>query len=115
MSRYKRVSILASAGADTDWIPLNRLVTPFSVGFGVAASGAGTCTVRVEHTFEDVLRGATPTKVFEHSVVSAAALDSTTVIDGSYNYPVGAVRLHVTAVSASSRAIFDVSQAGDYH
>jgi hypothetical protein len=115
MPRYKRVSIVASAGADTDWIPLNRLVTPFSVGFGVHASGTGECTVRVEHTFEDVLRGATNPKAFIHSEVTAAVVNETTDVDGSYDYPIGAIRLHTTSVSASSVAIFDVSQAGDYH
>jgi len=113
MADIRNVTLVASAGADTDWIPLNKHQSPFAVGFGVYASGAGEATVQVQHTFNDVMSGETA-HVFSHEDVSAAVVSAANVntVDGNYAFPIAATRLHVTSVSGSSTVHFRVGQAG---
>lgn len=79
-----------SAVATSAPLPMDRLQAPFSVGFGVVLTG--TATYSVEHTFDDILGGATATW-FPHTSVAA----QTTNKDGNYAFPVTAIRLNVTA------------------
>lgn len=113
MAKPRILSIAASAGADTAWIPLNRHQSPFAVGFGVYVSGAGEATVQVQHTFNDVMRGE-DAEVFSHEDVSAATVSETGVntVDGNYAFPIAATRLHITSVSGSSTVYYAVNQAG---
>ncbi len=118
MARLKiqTVSLPASGGANssTNWIPLNQHTTPFNVGFGVItayASGHAPGSFTVQHTFDDVLGGASAS-VFDHSDVSGVT--TATNIDGNYAYPVNAVRLTLnSAGSGVSTASLYLIQAGD--
>jgi hypothetical protein len=72
---------------------MDRKQNPFNVGFAVVVSG--TLTYSVEHTFDDILGGATATW-FPHSSIAA----QTTSKDGNYAFPVTAIRLNVTAYTS---------------
>lgn len=83
-------------------IPLDSKQNPFNVGFGVIITGV--CTFTVEHTFDNILAGATPTWLPNATVASA-----TTNASGNYAFPVTAVRLNVTAYT-SGTAVLTVLQ-----
>lgn len=78
------------------WIPLDIKANPFSVGFGVVATG--TVTYTVEHTFDDVQNATVTPTAFPHASVAG----ETTNQDGNYAFPVRAVRVTVTAGSGSA-------------
>lgn len=71
-------------------IMLNAQIVPFNVGFGVTLNGAATYSV--QHTFDDIYNGETPTW-FDHPTVVGQTINE----DGNYAFPVTAVRLNVTA------------------
>lgn len=78
-------------------LPMDWRQDPFAVGIGVVLSGGATLTYQVEHTFDDVLGGATPTW-FVHSTLTG----QTTSKDGNYAFPVKAIRLNVTAYTGGN-------------
>lgn len=84
-------------------IPIDYLLTPVSVGFGVVATG--TVNYTVQHTFDEAIRG-TPTNWFDHATVAA----QTTTKTGSYDFPISAIR--VTVNSGTGSAALTVLQAG---
>jgi len=92
------------------WIPLDPHRNPVNVGFGVTKVGTGDITFKVQHTFDDVLAEASAV-AFDHSLVSGKTASQ----DGSYAYPISAIRLNVTAVSGVATAILSVVQAGISH
>ena len=113
MPVYARVT--ADSSGATDWIPLARHESPFNVGFGVSviapgASAAVTPDFSVQHTFVDVMKGASAgaTDIFDHSDVSGQSAS----IDGNYAFPVVATRLFVSALASGGSMIFTVIQSG---
>jgi hypothetical protein len=86
-------------------IPMDWTQDPFAVGIGVVVSG--TLTYSVEHTFDDILNGATA-NWFPHSTIAA----QTTSKDGNYAFPVTAIRLNVTAFTSGS-ATLNLLQGGN--
>lgn len=84
-------------------IPIDYLLTPVSVGFGVVATG--TVNYTVQHTFDEAIRG-TPTNWFDHATVAAQTTSKT----GSYDFPISAIR--VTVNSGTGSAALTVLQAG---
>lgn len=100
-----RPFIVAQTGVgNSDAQVLDIIRNPFQVGFGVVVSG--TVTYTVEHTFDNVMQaGVTPTW-FAHPDVAA----ETTNQDGTYAFPVRAIRLSVT--SGSGTATLTAIQAG---
>lgn len=82
----------------------------FAIGMGALVTG--TITYSVQHTFQDY-PGGDPTRVtyptnwFEHATITG----DTTSVDGSYLYPVAALRLRVTA-STSGSVVLDVAHSG---
>lgn len=101
------VSVTLNAASASTPILLNHFPAPVNIGFGVVKAGTGDVTYTVQHTFDDVGNGATATW-FDHSLVSG----KTATVDGSYLYPIMAVRLNVTAVSGAVTATLKVVQAG---
>lgn len=97
-------SVTVSSVAASAWIPMDYKSDPFNVGFGVVVSG--TLTYTVEHTFDNVLAGATAT-AFPNATVVA----QTTSKDGNYVVPVMAIRLNVTAFTSGS-ATLTILQSG---
>lgn len=82
--------VTLSSATTSSPLPMDTKQSPFSVGIGVTVTGTATYTV--EHTFDDVLGGATP--VWLPNATLAAA---TTSQSGNYAFPVTAIRLNVTA------------------
>jgi hypothetical protein len=78
------------AVATSNPLIMDRKQNPFAVGMGLIFTG--TATASVEHTFDDILGGATPTWI-PHSTLAAKTTNS----DGNYAFPVTAIRLNVTA------------------
>jgi len=105
--RHQR-TITAAVVSAYPWVPLNQYAVPFNVGFGISKGGTGDTTFRVEHTFDNVLTGASAGSVFTHIDVSAATASR----DGNYAYPVAAVRLNVASVSGAATLVFSVLQTG---
>lgn len=62
----------------------------FQIGLGAVVSGSVTYTV--QHCFDNILAGATPTW-FDHDFLAA----KTTNDDGNYAFPITGIRLNVTA------------------
>ena len=83
----------------------------FSIGFGVIKTGGGDRTFTVQHTFDNILASASANANatwFDHSSVSG----KTASIDGNYAFPVNAVRINITAGSASATVALMLNQSG---
>lgn len=81
-------SVTLGSATTSEPIPLDYRQSPFSVGIGVVVSD--TATFKVQHTFDNVLAGDTPTW-FDHADGAKTASD-----DFNYAFPVMAIRLNVT-------------------
>jgi len=91
---------------ESGWLPVSRAGGDFNIGFSVNTSGAGT--MKVEHTFDNVLDIAEDSAiVLPHESVTAA----TATADGNYTNPPAAIRLSLTAYT-SGTASLRVIQAG---
>jgi hypothetical protein len=90
-------SVTVSSVAASAPIVMDRLQNPFNVGFGVVISGGGSATYSVQHTFDNILGGATATW-FDNSTVAG----ETTNMDGNYAFPVTAIRLNVTVYGSGT-------------
>ena len=99
----KPVTKTQTGTGSTAVIPIDYLLTPVSVGFGVVATG--TVNYTVQHTFDEAIRG-TPTNWFDHATVAAQTTSKT----GSYDFPISAIR--VTVNSGTGSAALTVLQAG---
>lgn len=84
-------------------IPMDFLVTPVSIGFGVVVTG--TVNYTVQHTFDEAIN-STPTNWFDHATIASQTATKT----GSYDFPVTALR--VTVNSGTGTASLTVLQAG---
>jgi hypothetical protein len=62
----------------------------FQIGFGCVVTG--TVTYTVEHCFDNLLAGETPTW-FPHTTVAAQTANK----DGNYAFPIFALRINVTS------------------
>lgn len=99
-----RIVTKSQTGAgSTDWIPMNIHANPFNVGFAVEVTGSATYDV--EHTFDDILAGATAV-VHKHETL----VGQTTTQDGNYAFPVAGIRVTITAGAGS--VALKVIQAG---
>lgn len=90
-------------------IPLD-LFAYTCVGIGVAVSAGATLTYKVQHTYDDVFSNsfsAASATWYDHPTITG----KTASFDGSYLYPVVAVRLNVTAWTVGT-ATMTVLQSG---
>lgn len=88
----------------TTWFPLDILRNPFNVGFGVVVTG--TVNYTVEHTFDNIQDSTVTPTAFPHPDVAAQTANA----DGTYAFPVRAIRLTVN--SGAGSAVFTGIQAG---
>jgi hypothetical protein len=96
----------ASGGATHSGIaPMDISQAPFAVGFGCVVTG--TVNFTVEHTFDDIQNGVTPTW-FSHSSVAAKTANT----DGNYAFPVRAIRLTQNSGTGSVVMTFIQSRRG---
>ncbi len=98
-----------SAVSASPWVPFNQYAAPFNVSFGVEVGTTvetSGLNYRIEHTFENVLDGVTPSAnaIFIHEDVSANNANA----DGNYAFPIAAARLRVTVISAASATGGDI-------
>jgi hypothetical protein len=70
---------------------MDREQAPFNVGIGCVVTG--TATYNVEHTFDDVQNAAVTPTWFQNTALNG----QTGTAQGSYSFPVAALRLNVTA------------------
>lgn len=83
---------------------LDHYRAPFTLGIGVVVSGTVNCTI--QHTFDDVLDPAVTPVWFSHATLASLTANA----DGSYVYPVRAVKILVNSGTGSATAT--VIQAG---
>ena len=95
----------------TSWVPLDIFETPFNVGFGIDRTTGGDSTIRVEHTFDDVLDPDVTPVVYVHEDVSSVP-SSGSSRDGNYAFGIRATRLAVVSASGSASINFRVVQVG---
>ena len=100
----KPVTKTQTGTGSTAVIPIDYLLTPVSVGFGVVVV-TGSVNYTVQHTFDEAIRG-TPTNWFDHATIAAQTATKT----GSYDFPISAIR--VTVNSGTGSAALTVLQAG---
>jgi archaellum component FlaF (FlaF/FlaG flagellin family) len=83
---------------------MDHHMNPFNVGMAVKVSG--TVNYTVQHTFDNIVAGETPT-YFNHPVLQSLTANA----DGNYAFPVTGIR--VTVNSGSGSASLVIIQAGD--
>ena len=94
----------------SDWLLINRNITPVAIGIGVHVSGNVNYTV--QYTYDD------PSGTYLNPTVGTACtvytlptlVNATTTLDGNIIIPVGAVRL--TKNSGTGFATMTFTQAG---
>lgn len=82
--------VTVDAAGSSAWIPSNRKQTPFNIGMGIVLSAGAVLNYTVEHTFDNIQKGVTPTP-FPNSGLTGKSVSD----DGNYAFPVFAVRLTV--------------------
>ncbi len=86
-------------------IPVDKNVTPTSIGLGLVVTG--TVNVTVQHTFDDPFEGASTILTwFDHPTLAGQTADA----DGNLAFPPQAVRLLTN--SGDGTCEFDLVQAG---
>jgi len=88
------------------FIPLNIHQPDFKVTWAVVKTGSGDATYAVQGTLDNIQDSSVSANVFD--IVSGQTASN----DGSITTPMQAVRLRITAVSASSDVSFRVLQSG---
>ena len=83
---------------------LDHYQSPFNIGIGVVVTG--TVNYTIQHTYSDVFDSAVTPVWFDHPTL----VNSTTNKDGSYAFPVRAVKVLVN--SGAGNATATVIQAG---
>ena len=94
--------VIVTGVAASPAIPLDFQQRDFKVSLGVTISATATYTV--QHTFDDVLSGETPTW-FDHSFLTGLSVQA----DGNLEFPAMATRINVTA--STGTVTFYVTQA----
>ena len=104
-----RQQIATKSGTSTtgssNILATDTYISPFNVGFGVVVTG--TVTYTVQHTFDNVQNGGTPTW-FPHPTIAAKSDNQ----DGNYAFPVAAVKVIVTASTGAYTVNMTLIQAG---
>ncbi len=86
-------------------IPVDKNVTPTSIGLGLVVTG--TVNVTVQHTFDDVFAGASTILTwFDHPTLAGVTAND----DGNIAFPPTAVRLLTNSGDGTTE--FDLVQAG---
>jgi hypothetical protein len=97
------ITVSKTGAGSTDVVVMDHHMNPFNVGMGVVVSG--TVNYTVQHTFDNVVAGATPTW-YNHPTLASLATTS----DGNYAFPVTGIRLTVN--SGAGTATLTILQAG---
>lgn len=104
------IRVTLSSATVSNPIPLDRYISPFNVGLGVAISVGGSLTYSVQHTFDDVF-SPTFNPATAAWFTNATLVAKTASADGNYAFPVTAIRLNVTTYISGS-VMLSIVQAG---
>ena len=107
--RVTQTGVSTTAGYTATFFP-DYYVRPFSIGIGCVVSSTAV-TYSVQHTFDDITSStfvSTAANWFYNTSFSSAAASA----DGSYTYPVSAIRLITTAGSSIGTVQMTCIQAG---
>lgn len=100
-----RPIVLTKTGTGSSSVAaLDHYRAPFNVGIGVVVSG--TVNYTIQHTYDDILDPAVTPVWFNHATLASQAANA----EGSYAYPVRAVKVLVN--SGAGTATATVIQAG---
>ena len=101
------ITVGVNADSVSNWLTLDRNISPFSVGFGVVVTG--TIDYTVQHTFDDI-QIANPSGVtaFNHASIAAKTDNQ----NSNYAYPCVATRILINSVTSGATLTFNVIQAG---
>jgi hypothetical protein len=105
-----------TAGTNTTgsspWWPTNiQSNNDVNIGFGVEVIGSGTVNYSVQHSYDDpnnLLGGATFPEAFNHPVVA----NQNASLDGSYTWPVSAIRVIINSFTGTVELRVRILQAG---
>jgi hypothetical protein len=87
---------------ESQWVPTNYRGSDFNIG--VAVENSATCTMTVQHTFDDVQAdGFVEDDATLHSHETIAAVTANT--DGNYASPPTAIRLKITAHTSGTATL----------
>lgn len=86
-------------GSSEWWVP-DRHRNPFNIGF--ATNVDGTATYSVEQTYDDILDPTVTPLIFVHPIVAAVTLP----LEGTYAFPVAAIRVTITVGTGTVSANF---------
>lgn len=100
------VYLAFTAAGTTAPVTLDWTVVPFNASFAVDLAGNATGTFTVQYTLQDVSNGTG--LVTWHNDANVASATSTLV--GNYMFPVRAIQLIVSNLSASGTGTFSVLQ-----
>jgi hypothetical protein len=107
----KPITLTVTGVANSSVAAMNHYVTPFNVGFGTVASGAGNYTV--QHTFDDVLSPTfNPATAQWYSHPTVAAITVATATDGNYAFPVTGIRVIGNSGNTGITVTMKIVQAG---
>jgi len=106
--RQQKVAV-SGASLSSSIIAMDPYISPFNVGFGVVATGGGTTSYSIQHTFDNPQTVANPTWFFHPATPSGTPV--TANLDGNYAFPVAAIKI-LTSASNSNTITLTVIQAG---
>lgn len=98
------ITVSKTGAGSSNPVVMDHHMNPFNVGMAVKVSG--TVNYTVQHTFDNIIAGETPT-YFNHPVLQGLTANA----DGNYAFPVTGVR--VTVNSGAGTASLVIVQAGD--
>jgi hypothetical protein len=102
---------LTGASSTNGW-PIyfpDYMIRPFNIGIGCVVNSTGV-TYNVEHTFDDITLPTftSSSATWFQSTITAKSTNQ----DGSYAFPVSAIRLNATAASSIGTVTINLIQAG---
>lgn len=108
MARPIRVTVGSISTSNA--IILSTYNTPLNLGLGVKLDGLTTGTYSVDHTFDDPFASGFASGAVWYPYTDLQG--RTANADGNYSFPVTAVRLNVSAISAGGTITMTVIPAG---
>lgn len=84
-----------TGAGSTAWIPIDRNLAAFAVGFGCTVTGTADYTI--EYTFDNIFDAAVSPTAYPHPIVAA----KTTNQPGNFAFPISAMRLTVNSGDGS--------------
>ena len=107
----RRQEVVLSSATASAPIPVDYRAQVFNIGIGCSLTAGATLTYSIQHTFDDVYApGYNPATGtwFDHTTLTARTTNSTS----SYDAPVVAVRVNVTAYTSGTLTVVFLQSSG---